>query len=53
MDNHHIVNFGNPLKSGGAVLGSGMALLCIVVVMGIVAEDYDGLTVSTVDHPPP
>ena len=43
MDNHHILNFGNPLKSGGAVLGSGLALLCIVVMIGIVAEDCEGL----------
>ena len=48
---HHILNFGNPLKSGGAVLGSGLALLCIVVMIGIVAEDCECLTMSTVDHP--
>ena len=53
-DNHHILNFGNPLKSGGgAVLGSGLALLGIMVMINVVAEDCDGLTMSNVDHPPP
>ena len=51
-DNHHILNFGNPLKSGGAVIGSGLALLGIVVMIGIVADDCEGLTMSTVDHFP-
>ena len=51
-DNHHILNFGNPLKSGGAVIGSGLALLGIVMMIGIVAEDCEGLTMSTVDHFP-
>ena len=51
-DNHHILNFGNPLKSCGAVLGSGLALLCIVVMIGIVAEDCEALTMPTVDHAP-
>ena len=35
------------------MLGSGLALLCIVVMIGIVAEDCEGLTMSTVDHSPP
>ena len=47
------LNSGNALKGGGAVLGSGLALLDIVVVIGIVAEDCKGLTMSTVDHFPP
>ena len=32
------------------MLGSGLALLGIVVMIGIVAEDCEGLTMSTVDH---
>ena len=35
--------FGNPLKSGGAVIGSWLALLGIVVMIGIVAEHCEGL----------
>ena len=34
------------------MLGSGLALLCIVVMIGIVAEDCEGLTMSTADHFP-
>ena len=51
-DNHHILNLGKPVKSGGAVLGSGLALLGIVVMIEIVVEDCKGLTMSTVDHFP-
>ena len=35
------------------MIGSGLALLGIVVVIDIVAEDCEGLTMSTVDHFPP
>ena len=52
-DNHHILNFGNPLKSGGAVISSRLALLGIVVMTDIVAEHCEGLTMSTLDHSPP
>ena len=34
------------------MIGSGLALLGIVVMIGIVAEDCEGLTMSIVDHPP-
>ena len=34
------------------MLGSGFASLCIVARIDIVAEDCEGLTLSTVDHPP-
>jgi hypothetical protein len=36
-----------------SMLSSGLALLCIVAMIGIVVEDCEGLTVSTVDHFPP
>ena len=42
-----------PLKSGGAVIGGGLALLGIEVTMGVVAEHCGGLTIPTVDHFPP
>ena len=42
-----------PLKSGGAVIGGGLALLSIEVTIGVVAEHCGGLTIPTVDHPPP
>ena len=32
---------------------SGLVLLGIVVTIGIVAEHCEGLTIPTVDHPPP
>ena len=51
-DNHHILNFGNPLKSGGAVFGSRLALRGIEMTIGIVAEHGEGLTIPTADHPP-
>ena len=35
------------------MIGSGLALLGIVVMIGIVAEDCEGFTMSTVDHFPP
>ena len=43
----------NSLKSGGAVVGSRFALLGIVVTVGIVTEQCEGLTISTMDHFPP
>jgi len=39
-----------PLKSGGAVIGGGLALLSIEVTIGVVAEHCGGLTIPTVDH---
>ena len=43
----------NSLKSSGAVVGSRFALLGIVVTVGIVTEQCEGLTISTMDHFPP
>ena len=39
-----------PLKSGGAVIGGGLALLSIEVTIGVVCEHCGGLTIPTVDH---
>ena len=41
-----------PLKSGGAVIGGGLALLGIEVTIGVVAEHCGSLTTPTVDHFP-
>ena len=51
-DNHHILNFGRfvSAKTCNEVVGSGLALLGIVVAIGIVAEQCEGLTIPTVDH---
>ena len=35
------------------MIGSGLALLGIVVAIGIVAEQCEGLTIPTVNHFPP
>ena len=42
-----------PFKSGGAVIGSRLALLGIKVTIGIVAEHDKGLAIPTMDHSPP
>ena len=39
------------MKSGGAVIGGGLALLGIEVTIDVVAEHCEGLTIPTVDPP--
>ena len=41
-----------PLKSGGAMVGGGLALLVIEVTIGVVAEHCGELTIPTVYHFP-
>ena len=41
------------MKSGGAVIGGGLALQGIEVTIEIVVEHCEGLAIPTVDHPPP
>ena len=48
-----IFNAESDLHQRRSVKASGLALLGIVVTIAIVAEHFEGLTIPTVDHPPP
>ena len=49
---HSVLEANFPLKSGGAVIGGGLALLGIEVTIGVVAEHCGCLKIPTVDHFP-